>query len=105
MKKSEIICAVLREVAAETEVTNETILSPSTCCEVVDARNLAINLLYAKGIYPAQLAKLFNKTRRGICYAISSFDTRLASNKLLELSYKRVKNKINKALDEHGELV
>lgn len=102
MKKSEIISAVLDEVAAETEIDHEAILSPNMCCDVVDARNIAINLLYSKGVYPAQLAKLFNRTRRAISYAISTFDARLSSNKLLEISYRRIHNRINTTLAESG---
>ncbi len=98
MLKHEIINSVLKIVSEETEISREQILSPSKIRDIVDARFLAIKLLYDAGIYPSSIAKAFNITPRSVGYAVTAFGDRTSTSRLLMSSYKRLKQECSALL-------
>lgn len=94
MKKSEIIATVLSAVSEETEIDIKTILSQDKRREVVDARHIAINLLYKCGIYQSNIVEIFRTTPRNVQYVISDFDTRLLYSPPMRNDYERIKKRL-----------
>lgn len=96
----EYASSVIDLVADELEISRELILSKSRTAEAVDARHLAIRLLHGKDIYPSRIAAIFNLSPRSIHYIITTFDTRLQTNKSLRNNYA----KIAKQLGSNSEI-
>jgi len=94
MKKSEIITTVLSAVSEETEIDIKTILSQDKRRETVDARHIAVNLLYKRGIYQSNIAEIFRTTPRNVQYIISDFDTRLLYSTPMRNDYERIRKRI-----------
>lgn len=71
MYKSEVFGKLLRLVAEETEVSEESILGTEKDMETTDARYVLVVLLAEAGLYPTQTAILLNRTPREytICLA------------------------------------
>ena len=90
MKKSEIFAAILSDVASETEIDSDRILSNSRIEEVVDARYLVIFLLLGNGFYPAMIAERMQMSTRAVRSAISGFEARLANSAGLRLICQRL---------------
>lgn len=98
-KFAEFAERVLELVADELEVAKEQILSKSRKAETVDARHMAVKLLHANNVYPSKIAGVFGLTTRNIQYVITSFDSRIQTNRSLRNSYA----KIAKQLGENSE--
>lgn len=93
-KIAEFADLVLELVAEELEVTKEQILSRSRRAETVDARHMAVKLLHCHDIYPSRIASVLGTSARCIHYVITTFDTRLQTNRLLRNSYARLAKKL-----------
>lgn len=91
MYKSQIITSVLESVSRETEISIPQILSPCRIRDIVDARFMSIKLLHDAGIYPLNIARTFNITPRSVNYAVTTFDDRMSTNRMLMNSYRRLK--------------
>lgn len=89
-KPAELAGIILRNVAEELDVTKEQILSKSRKAEVVDARHITVNLLRFNGIYPSRIAAMLGLSPRSIQYAITSFDARIQTNRMLRNSYAKL---------------
>ena len=98
-KIAEFADYVLELVAEELDVPKESIMSKSRNAEVVDARHTAVKLLHCNNIYPSKIARVFGLTTRNIQYVITSFDSRIQTNRSLRNSYA----KIAKQLGENSE--
>lgn len=93
MRKSELFRAILESVAYETEVDSGRILSHSRVAEVVDARHIIVRLLWRENMYIVEIARFMNLSRRAVERIVSSFDSRLKSNRRqLKLAFDRVSN-------------
>lgn len=88
-------------MADELEVPKEKILSRSRHTETVDARHLVVCLLHAQGIYPSRIAAFFGLSTRSINYVITSFDTRIQTNRAL----RNTCAKLRKHLGENSEAI
>lgn len=99
-KFAEFAERVLELVADELEVAKEQIFSKSRSAETVDARHMAVKLLHANNVYPSKIAEVFGLTTRNIQYVITSFDSRIQTNRSLRNSYA----KIAKQLGENSEV-
>ena len=93
MRKSEIFAGILADVAFESEIDSERILSDSRIEEVVDARYLVIFLLLGNGFYPAMIAERMGLSARAVRSAISGFEARLANSAGLRLVCERLSRK------------
>lgn len=93
-KIAEFANHVLDLVAEETEIPKELILSKSRAAEVVDARHLAIKLLYLKGIYPKRIAEIFGMSARSVRHIITTFDTRTQANRPLGYNLAKVRKQL-----------
>lgn len=93
MRKSEIFAGILADVAFESEIDSERILSDSRTEEVVDARYLVIFLLLGNGFYPAMIAERMGLSARAVRSAISGFEARLANSAGLRLVCQRLSAK------------
>lgn len=93
MRKSEIFAGILADVAFESEIDSERILSDSRTEEVVDARYLVIFLLLGNGFYPAMIAERMGLSARAVRSAISGFEARLANSAGLRLVCERLSRK------------
>lgn len=94
MRKSEIIANVLAAVSEETEIDIRAIVSRDRRREVVDARHMAIHLLYKYGVYQSSIADIFRTTLRNIRYIVSEFETRLAYSCPMRNDYERTKRRL-----------
>jgi len=101
MKKSEIITSVLSAVSEETGIDIKTILSQDRRRETVDARHIAVHLLYKCGIYQSTIVEIFRTTPRNIQYIISDFDARLLCSPPMRNDYERIK----KILGNFSEMI
>lgn len=91
MCKSEIFDTVLSAVAKETEIPIEKIVGRGKSAEVVDARYLAVYILYRKGFYPSMIARDMHMTKQGVSYALKNFQTRRnQSGKIFEINFQRI---------------
>lgn len=93
-KIAELADYVLRLVADELEVTKEQILSKSRKAEIVDARWLAVMLMYKSGMYPMRIAESLRISPRYAHYIITGFSDRKDCNPILRMNYEAVKNKL-----------
>lgn len=93
-KLTELADYVLELVAEELDVTKESIMSKSRKAEIVDARHMAAKLLHARNIYPSRIAEIFGVSPRTVQYVITSFDTRLQTNRALRNSYAKLAKKL-----------
>jgi chromosomal replication initiation ATPase DnaA len=89
-KLTELADYVLELVAEELDVTKESIMSKSRKAEIVDARHMAAKLLHTRNIYPSRIAEIFGVSPRTVQYVITSFDTRLQTNRALRNSYAKL---------------
>lgn len=93
-KIADLAALVINLVAEELEVPKEQILSKCRNAEVVDARHLAIRLLYSKDLYPSRIAEIFGLSSRNIHYIITNFEDRLQTNKMLRNNYERIEKEL-----------
>lgn len=91
---AELAARIIDLVARETEVTTEDIMSRRRVSEIVDARHLAVALMRRRNIYPPRIAAILGMSPRSVHYAISNFDNRLSQNRLLRMSYERLKREV-----------
>lgn len=94
MLKSKIFAEVLTAVSAETEISEEMILSKLRSAEVVDARCLFVKLLSEYGLYPSVIARMINRTAASVRYLIGSYEDRKAINKYLENNAQNIRNSL-----------
>lgn len=93
-KIAEFANHVLDLVSVETEIAKELILSKSRAAEVVDARHLAIMLLHSKDVYPKRIAEIFNMSPRSIRHIITTFDSRIQTNKPLRYNLAKIRKQL-----------
>lgn len=93
-KIAEFADYVLELVAEELDVPKESIMSKSRNAEVVDARHTAVKLLHCNNIYPSKIAGVFGLTARNIQYVITSFDSRIQTNRSLRNSFAKLAKKL-----------
>lgn len=99
-KIAELTNQILGIVAEELDVPKESIMSKSRKAEIVDARHMTAKLLHVCNVYPSRIAQIFGVSPRSIHYVITSFDTRIQTNRALRNSYA----KLAKALCENCEI-
>lgn len=99
-KIAELADRIIRAVAEELDVTEESIRSKSRTAEIVDARHTVIKLLHRNSIYPSRIASIFGLSPRNVQYAITMFDARIQTNRPLRNSYA----KLAKILDGNCEI-
>lgn len=85
---------VIDLVSYETEISKELILSKSRTAEVVDARHLAIRLLYSEDIYPKRIAEIFGMSPRSIRHIITTFDSRIQTNRPLGYNLDKIRRQL-----------
>lgn len=93
-KIAEFANNVIALVADELEVTKDSILSKSRKAEIVDARWLAVMLMYKSGMYPMRIAESLRISPRYAHYIITGFSDRKDCNPILRMNYEAVKNKL-----------
>lgn len=98
-KSNEFAKYVLLTVAHETEIPCETILSKCRQAEVVDARHIAVMLLYKSGMYVARIADIMKITPRYVQYIITDFEDRMKCNRPLRNKYEIIANKLRNNLE------
>jgi chromosomal replication initiation ATPase DnaA len=98
-KIAELANHIIETVAEELDVPKESILSKSRKAEVVDARHMAAKLLHIRDIYPSRIAEIFGVSPRTVQYAITSFHSRIQTNRPLRNSFA----KLAKILGENCE--
>lgn len=89
-KIAELADYVLELVADELDVTRESVLSKSRKAEIVDARHMVAKLLHVRNVYPSRIAEIFGVSPRSIHYIITSFDSRIQTNRALRNSYAKL---------------
>lgn len=94
MKKLERYLSILHQVADETEINAEQIVSACKREDVADARALLINLLYEEGFYPIQISGLSGICPRCVNTYISQFKDRVDSKRMLGIYYENVRRKL-----------
>ena len=99
-KFTELVARIVALVTEETEIPGELILSKSRTAEVVDARHLAIRLMYSKDIYPKRIAEAFGLSARSVRHIITTFDARIQANRSLGSNLA----KIRKQLGDNSEI-
>lgn len=90
MYQSEIFAKILQAVSEETEMSSESILSPSKETEVVDARYLLVYFLFRQGFYPSQIARRIGKTKRAVNYMLSRYRAREGSGKMMRIQRENI---------------
>lgn len=98
-KFAEFADNVLDLVADELEISKEQILSKSRNAETVDARHVAVRLLYSHNVYPSRIASIFGLSPRSIHYIITTFDARLQANKSLRNNYAKIAKKLGNNIE------
>ena len=93
MCKSEIFVRTLQIISEETEIPAESILSSSKETDVVDARYLLVHSLYQQGLYPSQIARRINKTKRSVNYMLSRFYNRMEYGKMMRIQNENIKKR------------
>ncbi len=93
-KIAEFAGHVLDLVSQYTEIPQELILSKSRAAEVVDARHLAIKILHSKDIYPKRIAEIFKISPRSVRHIITTFDSRIQSNKSLGYNLAKIRRQL-----------
>lgn len=81
---------ILEIVSEELDVPKESILTKSRKAEIVDARHMAAKLLHVRNVYPSRIAEIFGVSARTVQYVITSFDTRIQTNRALRNSYAKL---------------
>lgn len=76
--------AVIQATSQAADIPCEDILSESKRLEAVDARSIAMQILFDAGYCPGRIARLFHKTEASVRYTLANFEDRKASNKILE---------------------
>lgn len=99
-KIAELANYIIEIVADELDVPKDSILSKSRKAEIVDARHMVAKLLHIRNIYPSRIAEIFGVSPRTVQYVITSFDTRIQTNRALRNSYA----KLAKRLGENCEI-
>lgn len=94
MCKSEIFAKIISLIENETEVSKERILSGDKDMEVVDARSMLIVLLFENGLYPANIARMINKTRRCVNHVIAEFKNREKGSKIIRMQMDNLRNRM-----------
>lgn len=90
---------VLDLVADELDVPKEQILSRSRNAEVVDARYVAVKLLYSHNVYPSRIAVVMGMATRSVQYIITAFDARIQANRMLRNNYAKLAKKLGETYE------
>lgn len=98
-----IIELVLELVEAELEVTRDDILSGSRKAETVDARHMAVRLLYGRNVYVSRIASALGLSRRSVNYAVTAFDSRMETNRALRGAYAKIAKKLGEICEATGK--
>lgn len=98
-KTTELIGRVIGIVAEETEIECGRILSKDRTAEVVDARHMAVMLLFKAGVYTSRIAKAFGLTPRNVQYIITDFDSRAEGNRPLRIMYETIRKRLRNTLE------
>lgn len=93
-KITEFADNVLELVAEELDVQKASILTKSRKAEIVDARWLAVMLMYKSGMYPMRIAESLRISPRYAHYIITGFSDRKDCNPILRMNHEAVKNKL-----------
>lgn len=91
MAKAEIIADILNDVSVVMDVSEENILSKNRRQDVVDARHLAVMLMYRGGICTSGIANIFGMTERNVRHIITTFEARVQLNKQLAKAYDKLR--------------
>ena len=89
--KEEIFAYILKMVSRETDLTQEMIVSKCSKAEVVDARYILAKLLYDAGFYKSQIAERLRLSQRSVFVMLGNFDDRLKYNRMMRISYERIR--------------
>lgn len=89
-KIAELADHIIEIVAEELDVPKASILSKSHKAEIVDARHMTAKLLHIRNVYPSRIAEIFGVSARTVQYVITSFDTRIQTNRALRNSYAKL---------------
>lgn len=100
---TELSDLILNLVSQFFSIEKNVINSGNKQAEIVDARHVAIFLLYREGFYPKQISNLLNISPRAICHAITNFNRRLDANKLLRSSYIEIEKQLRRKLEAKGK--
>ena len=80
-------------VSRETEVDSAEIVGGRTD-EVVEARCIFFAMLREQGFTPTQIASKTHRTAAAVRYLLSTFDERVAANRMVEIFTKRVRKEL-----------
>lgn len=85
---------IVNEVAKETEIPADLIMSKKMVQEIVDARHIVVKLLYDLGFYKRQIAEKMNISVRAVHFILDSFDDRMKYSRIANIIYEKVKKKV-----------
>lgn len=98
-KYRELTQKVIEVITSETDVPAPLIISKTRTEEVVGVRHMAIMILHRFGLYPRIIAECMGMSQRAVQFAITNFDKRLTSDKLMRNNYARVLKKLGNTLE------
>lgn len=96
MYKSEVFGKLLRLVAEETEVSEESILGTEKDMETTDARYVLVVLLAEAGLSPTQTAILLNRTPRGVHHLLG----RNITSPMVRIYLERVRKRLGSEVSQ-----
>ena len=85
---------IVNEVAKETEIPADLIMSKKMVQEIVDARHIVVKLLYDLGFFISQIAEKMNISVRAVHFILFSFDDRMKYSRIANIIYEKVKKKV-----------
>lgn len=104
--KEEIFAYILKMVSRETNLTQEMIVSKCSKAEVVDARYILAKLLYDAGFYKSQIAERhFACAQRSVFVMLGNFDDRLKYNRMMRISYERIRKILGNDREESLQIL
>lgn len=95
----ELTQKVIEIIADEMDIPAHLILSKARSEEIVGARHMAIMILRNMGLYPKRIAELIGRTPRAVLSALSSFERKLTTDRLLRNIYARATKQLGKTLE------
>lgn len=103
--KEEIFAEIIKIVSRETEITREMIVSKCSKAEVVDARYILARLLHDAGFYKSQIAERLCLSRRSVFVILGNFDDRLRYNRMMRISYERIRKILGNDREESSQIL
>ena len=103
--KEEIFAYILKMVSRETDRTQEMIVSKCSKAEVVDARYILAKLLYDAGFYKSQIAERLRLSQRSVFVMLGNFDDRLKYNRMMRISYERIRKILGNDREESLQIL